>query len=122
MSDYQTIAERYLTIWNEPDPDHRRVLVEAAWVPAGIYADPIMSGQGHAGIASMIEAARGQFPGHQFTLRGQPDGHGTHVRFSWLLSPTDAPPIAGGTDVAALDTDGRFLVVTGFLDAGAAHV
>ena len=122
MNNYREIADRYLNIWNEPDPDRRRALVAAAWAAAGAYADPIMSGQGHAGIAAMIKAARAKFPGHHFTLRGQPDGHGTHLRFSWSLSPTDAAPIAGGTDVAEMDADGRFLVVTGFLDAGSTHV
>src|SRR4051812_25727179 len=63
MPTSHTIAERYLAAWNEPDAARRAALIAALWSPQGRYADPLMSGQGHDGIARMIEAARAQFPG-----------------------------------------------------------
>ena len=121
MTNYRAVADRYIATWNEADPDRRRSLVAAAWTPDAAYADPLMASQGHEGIAAMIEAARAQFPGHAFTLRGEPDGHGPHLRFSWSLAPAGGIPIAGGTDVARLDADGRLAGVTGFLDASPLH-
>ena len=121
MHTHQFIAERYLAMWNEPDPDRRRALVAAVWTSDGRYADPLMQGQGHEGIAAMIEGARASFPGHGFTLRGTPDGHGPFVRFAWSLAPEGCAPVAGGTDVARLDDTGRLIEVTGFLDRAVSH-
>ena len=115
------IAERYLATWNEADDHRREALVAALWSPQGRYADPLMTGEGHAGIARMIATARTQFPGLVFTTRGQADGHGSFARFSWSLGPAGGAPVAGGTDVARLDDGGRIVEVIGFLDAGAGH-
>ena len=115
------VAERYLATWNEADDTRREALVAALWSPQGRYADPLMSGQGHDGIARMIAAARTQFPGLVFTARGQADGHGPFARFSWSLGPAGGVPVAGGTDVARLDDAGRVVEVIGFLDGGAGH-
>ena len=115
------IADRYLATWNEADDSRRQALVAALWSPQGRYADPLMSGEGHAGITSMIEAARSQFPGLRFTPRGQVDGHGEFARFSWTLGPAGGAPVAGGTDVARLDDDGRVVEVIGFLDGSVGH-
>jgi hypothetical protein len=115
------IAERYLATWNEADDARRQALVAALWSPQGRYADPLMSGAGHDGIARMIAAARTQFPGLVFTARGQADGHGPFARFSWSLGPAGGAPVAGGTDVARLDDAGRVVEVIGFLDGSAGH-
>ena len=115
------IADRYLATWNEPDAARRRALVAALWSPQGRYADPLMSGEGHDGLADMIEAARAQFPCLVFTPRGAPDGHGPFARFSWSLGPAGGAAVAGGTDVARLDDAGRVVEVIGFLDSGAGH-
>ena len=115
------IADRYLATWNEADTARRQALIAELWSPQGRYADPMMSGQGHAGIARMIEAARAQFPGLRFSARGEPDGHGPFARFSWTLGPAGGAPVAGGTDVARLDEQGRVVEVIGFLDGSAGH-
>ena len=121
MSTPATLADRYLATWNEPDAARRHALVAALWSPRGRYADPLMQGEGHDGIARMIEAARTQFPGLRFSARGTADGHGPFARFSWSLGPAGGAPVAGGTDVARLDDAGRVVEVIGFLDAGAGH-
>lgn len=121
MSTPHTIADRYLASWNEADAARRQALIAALWSPQGRYADPLMSGQGHDGIARMIEAARARFPDLQFTPRGEPDGHGPFARFSWSLGPAGGAPVAGGTDVVRLDDQGRIAEVIGFLDGSAGH-
>ena len=121
MTTPHAIADRYLATWNEADAARRQALIAALWSPQGRYADPLMSGQGHDGIAHMIETARTQFPGLVFTPRGEPDGHGAFARFSWSLGPAGGAAVAGGTDVARLDEEGRVVEVIGFLDGSAGH-
>ena len=121
MTTPHTLADRYLATWNEADASRRQALIAALWRPQGRYADPLMSGQGHDGIARMIETARSQFPGLVFSARGEPDGHGPFARFSWSLGAAGGAPVAGGTDVARLDADGRVVEVIGFLDGSVGH-
>ncbi|GHD02972.1 nuclear transport factor 2 family protein [Novosphingobium pokkalii] len=116
MTDPETLARDYLALWNDPDAVSRNRRLSDGWAENARYADPMMAGQGHAGIAAMIADARAQFPGHAFTLRGTPDAHGSFVRFSWTLAPEHGAPIVGGTDIVRLAADGRIAEVIGFLD------
>lgn len=116
MADPHTIAARYLEIWNEADDAGRRDLIRTAWRVDATYVDPLMKGEGHDGIAAMVEAARIQFPGHRFVLLGTPDGHSDFIRFSWSLIAEGGSVVAGGTDIAKVDQDGRIEQVVGFLD------
>jgi len=116
-----SLADRYLATWNEPDAARRQALVAAVWSPRGRYADPLMSGEGHDGITRMIETARAQFPGLQFRQRGGTDTHGPFARFSWSLGPAAGASVAAGTDVVRVDDEGRVVEVIGFLDTGAGH-
>lgn len=120
MTDPNSIAEAYIALWNDADDETRRARLSENWSVNARYVDPMMSGDGHDGIAAMIAGARAQFPGHGFTLAGTPDGHGDFVRFSWTLAPMDGAPVAAGTDVVRLDATGRIAEVTGFLDGNAA--
>jgi len=116
MHDPDFIAEAYLATWNEPDPDDRMAVLQARWAEDSHYADPMMKGCGHEGIAAMIAGARERFPGHTFCLATAPDGHGDVVRFSWTLLSPQETPVARGTDFVRLDEHGRIASVTGFLD------
>ncbi|RBY93370.1 nuclear transport factor 2 family protein [Blastococcus sp. TF02-8] len=116
MSDYTTLAERYIGAWNETDPEARRRAVEELWTPDGRYVDPLADATGGEGIAATIAAVQAQFPGFVFRLNGPVDGHHDQLRFSWELGPEgDAAPIAG-SDVAVTDGNGRLRTVLGFLD------
>lgn len=109
------IASDYLAAWNTPD-EAERTQALAGWAEEARYRDPMMEGEGRAGIAKMIAAARDHFPGHRFKLTGIPDGYGRFVRFSWTLAPAAGADVARGTDIVRLDAEGRITEVTGFLD------
>ena len=113
------LAEGYIAAWNESDAGRRQALIAGTFTETASYLDPMMAGEGHAGIAAMIAAVQERFPGHRFRLRGAPDGHHDRLRFSWELAPEGegSPVLATGTDFAVLAADGRFASVTGFLDA-----
>ena len=117
MSDAIAIANRYIALWNETNDDKRQALIANAWTPDATYIDPLMKGEGHAGISQMIGAVHQRFPAHRFTLRGKPEGHNDRVRFSWTLATGDAKTVvANGTDFALVTGDGKLKAVTGFLD------
>ncbi|NJN35876.1 MAG: nuclear transport factor 2 family protein [Nitrospiraceae bacterium] len=120
MTDPNTIAQSYLSLWNEEDDTVRRERLARGWSADANYVDPMMAGQSREGIARIIEAARAQFPGHRFTLAGTPDSHGSFVRFSWTLGLPSGAPVARGTDVVRLDGNGQIAEVIGFLDGAAA--
>jgi SnoaL-like protein len=117
MHDNRQIAETYLAAWNEDDDQARREMLGSAWAADARYVDPMMNGEGRDGIAEMIAAARTQFPGHRFTVRGTPDGYGDVVRFGWTLAPDNGAAVALGTDIVRLDDAGRIREVIGFLEA-----
>ncbi|MBV8684191.1 MAG: nuclear transport factor 2 family protein [Caulobacteraceae bacterium] len=117
MADPMTIAEEYLAVWNEDDADRRRRMIAEGWSTEPRYVDPLMAGDGREGVANMIEALRGRFPGHGFNLKGSADGHGQFVRFSWTLGDANGARVVGGMDVVRLDGEGRIAEVIGFLDA-----
>lgn len=116
MIEPATIAANYLELWNEPDNTRRRAMLDSHWAPDASYVDPMMAAHGRDQLVAMIEAARSQFPGYRFSLRGSADGYGDRVRFSWSLGPGEAPETVQGTDMVRLDEHGRIAEVIGFLD------
>ena len=116
MTDHLAIANSYLALWSEADDNARSAALTRDWAADARYADPLMQGEGPAGISAMIAAARSHFPGHRFELSGTPDGHGPFTRFSWTLVSPNGEAVARGMDVARLDAAGRVAEVVGFLE------
>ncbi len=117
MTDVKQVAHRYIELWNERTPHRRREMLAANWTFDAKYVDPMMSGDGHDGVDALISGVQQKFPDFKFTLIGEPNGFGEHLRFSWGLGPVGAAdsPIKG-TDFAVLSQDGRIRSITGFLD------
>jgi hypothetical protein len=112
-----TVVERYIAIWNETDPRKRRDLIGWTFTEDAAYLDPMLSGEGHAGIETMFEGVFAQLPGARVSLSGEPDAHHDWVRFSWtLVLPGDSESFIEGTDVGLIGPDGRFERIVGFLD------
>ena len=116
MTGHSPLIDRYIACWNEADAARRRALVAATFTEAAAYCDPMLQGEGHAGIDALIAAAQQHFPGMRFSRRGDADAHHDRLRFSWDLGPAGAAPVAGGTDMAVVSSDGRLAAVTGFID------
>lgn len=115
MDRYTELADRYIAVWNEADEGRRGELIAQTYSEGATYVDPMMEGEGHAGLNTMISDARAQFPGHSFRRSSNVEAHHDRVRFSWELAPDVGPPVALGTDVGVV-TNGRFSSVIGFLD------
>lgn len=115
IDDAVRLAERYIALWNETDAARRQQLLESHWTDDARYVDPIMQGRGRGQISALVGGVQQRYPGFRFALKGRPDGHGEHLRFSWTLGPSGAEDLIEGTDFVRLE-DGRLQSVTGFLD------
>jgi SnoaL-like domain len=116
MTDAQSIANRYIDLWNERDGAKRLEILKTNWASDASYTDPLASVSGAAEISTLIGGVQQRFPDFSFALIGKVDGFGDNVRFSWGLGPkgaADAP--IKGTDFASVK-DGKIESVTGFLD------
>ncbi len=116
MTDINTIASRYIDLWNERSPDRRRALLSQHWASDARYVDPLMSGDGYDGVDALISGVQQRFPDFRFALLGKADGFGEHLRFSWGLGPEGADSPIKGTDFAVVQ-DGKIRSITGFLDS-----
>jgi hypothetical protein len=116
LEQYLSIVERYFAVWNEVDAARRQDLIAQAWDDDAHYIDPLMQGDGHAGINALVQAVHQQFPNFRFRQLGAVDGHHSYVRFSWELGLEGEPAPIAGSDVATLSPDGRLQRVIGFLD------
>src|SRR5690242_11766048 len=115
MTDPNTIARRYIALWNEKAPSRRRGMLSQDWTSDATYVDPLMSGAGADGVDALIAGVQQRFPEFKFTLIGEANGYGDNIRFSWGLGPDGVDSPIKGTDFAVLK-DGRIRSITGFLD------
>jgi hypothetical protein len=103
MHDFNAIARAYIAAWNTTDAASRAGQIEKAFTADVAYRDPIMQGDGHAGVDALIAGVHGQFPGFRFTLKGAADGYADTIRFSWALGPDGVPSVIEGTDVCQIE-------------------
>lgn len=115
MTDATTIANRYIELWNERDPQRRQALLAANWTADARYVDPLMAGEGRSGVDALVAGVQQRFPDFRFRLISEPNGHGDYIRFSWGLGPDGADSPIKGTDFAVMD-GGRIRSIIGFLD------
>lgn len=116
MTSLDDLIDRYIAMWNETNAASRRDLIAGIWTDRARYVDPLMEGEGHAGIDEMVAGLQARFPNHHFRRIGPVDTHHDCVRFAWELVPESGPALARGIDVGTVD-DGRLATITGFLDA-----
>ncbi|HYM31998.1 MAG TPA: nuclear transport factor 2 family protein [Candidatus Cybelea sp.] len=109
------LVDRYIATWNETDGARRRALVGKTFTETASYVDPMMLGDGQAGIDAMIAGAQSRFGGMRFRLSGKIDAFKDRVRFSWELGADNRDAYVKGTDFAVI-ADGRLQSVTGFID------
>jgi hypothetical protein len=117
MTEVITVVDGYIAMWNEPDPQRRRSIIDQTWTDDGSYVDPHADVEGADGIDALVAAVQEQFPGHRFVLAAGPDAHHDRVRFTWQLVAESGDAVATGVDFATLAGDGRLRAVTGFLEA-----
>ncbi len=117
MSSTPDTVANYFQMWNEPDADTRRQIVETVWTPDAISVDPIASVTGRDQIDEMVASVQETYPGHRFALVGDVDTHHDRLHFKWEMKAPDGALTASGIDCVQLSASGQFRDLTGFFDA-----
>jgi hypothetical protein len=116
MSDFESVVDRYLAVWNETSAASRRQKIEELFATDFRYVDPMAAVTGRDELNGLIGAVQQQFPGLVFSAGPVVDAHHDQGRFTWHLGPAGGEALVIGFDVAELDADGRITQVLGFLD------
>ena len=127
MSDAQELADRYVAVWNQPDPDTRRKAIQELWTEDGVHlleppeeivkrAEEIgvtatLEARGHEALVRRVTRAYDEFvaPG-QFVFRRHGDvaALSNLVKLRWAMTPADGDEVlAVGIDLLLVDADGR---------------
>jgi hypothetical protein len=115
MGNVTELIDHYIAMWNETDAERRRDIIAKTWTKAASYVDPVMQGEGPAGIDAMVRGVQERFPGHKFRRTSKVECHHDRVRFAWELAADGGPAVVSGTDFGIL-ADGRLQAITGFFD------
>jgi len=103
-------AERYVAVWNEPDPVVRRRLVEELWVPNGANFTKSNEWRGYEALEARVRGAHEKWvrDGSCIFRTRAADGHHGVVRFVWdMVAIGDGRVVAVGTEFLLLAGDGR---------------
>jgi len=98
MNEAEHLAERYVAVWNEPDPQMRRNAIAALWVPDGIHYVKTREARGYAALEERIVGSHEKNVregGYRFRTAGPIQALRNVVTFDWEMVP------AGGGEVAA---------------------
>jgi hypothetical protein len=132
-----TLIQRYVALWNEPDPTARREGIRELWAAEGVHLlqPPLearniaaaigfdltaLEARGHAALEVRVARAYEEFvaPG-EFRFRAQDDGDrvGDMVKFRWDMVSATAGVAAVGLEILVLDPDGRITADYQFIEA-----
>jgi hypothetical protein len=137
MTDATTLADRYVAVWNEPDPTRRRAAVERLWTEdashtlqppqeirtaagaLGVAVD--LEARGHDALEERVTKSHDEFVGRGgfvFRPAGDADRLRDVVKFRWEMVPRDGGDVAGqGLQVLVLDANGRIRLDYQFIES-----
>jgi hypothetical protein len=120
MADINSLAERYIMVWNEPDAARRRKAIAELWAPAGAYVDPVHNACGYDALYATVTEIHEEFirPG-KFLFRSRRDAQAHHLiaRMSWEMADIETHKVVdGGLDLFVLDGEGRILADYKFMN------
>ena len=122
------LADRYIALWNEPDPDRRGRMIAALWTEDGshilqppeeireVAARPgigmtaVLEARGYAEIEARAASAYEEWVGSQeLSFRRRADADRLHdvVKFHWEAIAKDGETFAVGLSFLVLAEDGR---------------
>ena len=113
MLDAQTLADRYVAAWNEPDATHRSNAIAALWAPAARAGERGREGRGYGALGKLILGSPGRKGESGIRYRAAPTARlrGDVLTFRWemLLADTDTVH-ASGLEFLVVDGEGRIVI------------
>jgi hypothetical protein len=137
MNQPSELVERYVALWNEPNPDARRAAIHGLWAEdakhilqppqemrdaaAAIgFPAPTLEARGHDELEARVARAHDEFVaagGFRFRPRAGAARVGDAVMFGWEMVPAGGEEaLAAGRDVLVLDARGRIRVDYQFIE------
>jgi hypothetical protein len=114
MFDAQDLADRYVAVWNESDPERRRRQIAALWVPDGQHYTDVREARGYDALEQRIVGSYNKNVrdgGHRFRARQDARALRDIVTFHWeMLAAANDQVVALGFAVLRVDDEGRILV------------
>jgi hypothetical protein len=122
MFDAQELADRYVAVWNETDPERRRQQIAALWVPGGHHYVDVREAHGYAALEQRITGSHNKNVrdgGQRFHTAKDAQTLRNVVTFHWEMLPVAEERVAArGLEVLNVDTEGRILVDYQFIVRG----
>ncbi len=132
------LADRYVSVWTEPDAERRRKAIEELWAEDGTqmlqppeeiqqaavslgFATATLEARGHDALEIRVTRSYEEFiaPGEfTFRSRGNADHLDNVVKFRWEMVPSGGgEAVGGGLEILILDQDGRIRIDYQFIEA-----
>lgn len=114
MTDQDKMAsfvDRYVDIWNEPDPQLRRKAIEDLWAPGGANYTDSIAAVGYDALEARVTRAYDAYVGtgeYHFRLAKASAGHHNAVKIDWeMVRVADGVVASVGVELLILDDLGR---------------
>jgi hypothetical protein len=121
MPDPQTLADRYVAVWNEKDDKRRRDAIAALWVPHGQHYVAAREVRGYEELEKRVRGSHEKNvrdDGNRF--RAAPGARRLRdvVTFHWEMLPANGDNVlVRGLEFLIIDDEGRILVDYQFFPA-----
>ena len=112
MNEVEKLAERYVAVWNETDPQRRRETIAALWAPQGVHYVGTREVQGYDALEQRITGSHEKNVrdgGHRFEVSAV---HALQdaVMVDWAMVPSaESAAVAVGHAVFNIDASHRIL-------------
>jgi|SRR4051812_37878177 hypothetical protein len=130
------LCERYVAVWNEPDPEARRATIHALWrtdgrhllqAPAEMreraaeigFPAATLEVRGHRALETRVSRSYAEFVAggeYAFRIRGVPARVGEAIRLGWEMVDRAGEVSATGMELLVLDPEDRVLADYQFID------
>lgn len=88
MNEVTELARRYVSVWNETDPEQRRGLIRSLWSENGMECTKSRITQGYVALEARITASHEKNVReghHRFLLRGSSERNGDVIKLDWQM-------------------------------------
>lgn len=120
MTKLNELVDRYVSVWNEPNAEHRRQSIARLWAEDGAHFTPSLEARGYQALEARVAGAYEKWVkagGFVFKSSGNAEEHHDGLRFNWEMVPAGGGAVAAvGFDFLVLGADGRIRLDYQFLD------
>ena len=118
MTDSETLVQRFVHTWHEPDPQARRRAIAEIWAEDCVYRNAHAEFHGREGIEEAVSAAHEAYVMNDYVFNvAQVNTNHDAIRYVWKMVPAaGGEPASIGTHVVLVDADGRMVNDHQFID------